>query len=258
MPDLIERALTHADMEIRGDGRTVYGLAVPFDRESVVDDGYGKYREVFRHGAFTRTINGGVKRVKLYVNHSHRRGGEGVGVAHELREDRAGLVGEFRVVETPDGDSALAKVRAGVFDAFSVGFAEVPGKDRKTRDLVERLEVKLREVSLVSFPAYEDAVISGVRSLESDDFIRHLLNLDADEAIEEFRKIGVAAERAVQILGTQRTELASGTSPVDPPVIPSDPVVGHSPRTRAQRTGAALIQGAINGQSAFGDPRTSG
>lgn len=242
MPDLIERALTHADFEIRSDGRTVYGLAVPFDRESVVDDGFGKYREVFRKGAFRQTINGGIERVKLFENHNHRDRKSPLGRATLLREDRAGLVGEFRISQTTEGDNALELVRDGVLDSFSVGFAEVPGKDRKTRDLVERLEVKLREVSLVAFPAYDGALVAGLRSHPelTDEVLERLLALASD-------------------LGTRQQEPAAAIPVVEPSAPEVEPVVGHSPRTRAQRIAAALIQGALpHGTTFDGDPRTTG
>jgi HK97 family phage prohead protease len=230
---LIERALTHADLEIRaeGDGRTVYGLAVPFDRETTVDDGYGPYAEVFRQGAFARTINAGVQRVKLLGNHDRRK--FPLGAASMLREDPAGLVGEFRISKTREGDDALELVRDGALDSFSVGFA--PVKERKAaRGLIERLEVKLREVSLVAFPAYEGAAVAGVRAQLS----QHLSN-------EELERLLALARN----LDTPQPELAEslGTSVEDPSAPQSDPVVGHSQRTptRAQRTALALITGVI-------------
>lgn len=168
---LLDRCLTSADLEIRGDGRTVYGLAVPFDAPTTVNDGGGEYTEVFRQGAFVKTIAEGAQtRVKFFTNHSHRQNKLPIGVAQSLREDQAGLVGEFRVSKTPDGDQAIELVRDGALDSFSIGFAPVKQKGDPVRGgLVERLEVKLREVSLVAFPAYAGATVSGVRSQFSED-----------------------------------------------------------------------------------------
>ncbi|MEO7402398.1 MAG: HK97 family phage prohead protease [Burkholderiales bacterium] len=73
-------------------------------------------------------------------------------------------MGEFRVSNTRDGDEALELVRDGALDSFSIGFGK--GKERKTGDLVERLDAELREVSLVSFPAYAGAVVAGIRSTD--------------------------------------------------------------------------------------------
>jgi len=153
------RTWVPAELEVRGDGRTLFGLAVPYNQEAEVSDGGPRYREVFRPGAFARTINA-QRSVKLLANHDRKAWP--VGKASALRETPAGLVGEFRVSATTNGDEALTLVRDGVLDSFSVGFS--PVKHQTTSDgVVERTEVNLHEVSLVAFPAYAGAVIEGVR-----------------------------------------------------------------------------------------------
>ena len=228
---LLERTLAHADMEIRGDGRTVYGLAVPYDKEAIVDDGFGKYREVFRMGAFARTLKGAgaAEKVKFYTNHSHRQNKLPIGRALSLREDPAGLIGEFRVSATRDGDEALELVRDGVLDSFSVGFAKVQERSDK-KGLVERIEVKLREVSLVAHPAYEGALVAGLRQ----QFGPEIFTLCTTEELERY--IALA-----QDLATQRTEPAAGTSLDDPAAHQDDSVVGHSSRTRTRAQRIALL-----------------
>lgn len=231
MTELLHR-VAH-DVEImRGDGRTVYGIAVPFDRESTVNDGFGPYKEVFRRGAFARSINLGAQRVKMFVNHNHRIRQTAIGVATNLREDANGLYGEFRISDTTAGNEALQLVRDGVLDSFSVGFAVPEDKSKSPRrgDVVERKEVKLREVSLVEFPAYEGAVLAGVRSLWDDEF-----TIEELERMLELKKTG-----------THASEPADGTSDGDQPPAPHDQQVGHSLwiPTRAQRI-AALIQRGI-------------
>ncbi|CKP59480.1 phiRv2 phage protease [Mycobacterium tuberculosis] len=61
-----------------------------------------------------------------------------------------------------DGDEALANVKAGVVDAFSVGFR--PIRDRREGDVIVRVEAALLEVSLTGVPAYLGAQIAGVRA----------------------------------------------------------------------------------------------
>jgi len=167
---VLTRILTNSQLELRGDGRTVYGIAVPYDRETEVSDMPGvRYREIFRYGSFAQTINrGATNRVKLMVNHDRQK--LPIGRATELTERRDGLYGEFRISSIPDGDHALELVRDGVVDSFSVGFQ--PVKDRDSHGVVERLEVNLREVSLVAFPAYEDALIAGLR--HDDPYLQYL------------------------------------------------------------------------------------
>lgn len=152
----------HVDLELRGDGRTVVGIAVPFDQPTSIRDASGAYSETFRLGSFARTIADRGTRVKFLAQHD--RGSMPLGRAHLLREDAAGLYAEFRVSKTSAGDEALELIRDGALDSLSIGFR--PIRDRWTidRSEVERLEVRLDEVSAVAFPAYDGALIASVRS----------------------------------------------------------------------------------------------
>jgi len=152
------------DMEVRssGTGRTIVGIAVPFDREAVVGT---RVSEVFRRGAFAKTVSeGNPSRVKLYALHNDA-GALPLGAAKVLREDTAGLHVEMQVGRTQAGEEALSLVNDGILDSFSVGFIPVrPGPRAPVMGgLIERREVRLMEVSLVAHPAYEDARILQVR-----------------------------------------------------------------------------------------------
>ncbi|MBP7632268.1 MAG: HK97 family phage prohead protease [Acidimicrobiales bacterium] len=150
------------DLEVRGDGRTVVGIAVPFDRSTPIRDASGSYDESFRRGAFARTIRERGDRVKFLAQHDRRS--LPLGRAHMLREDAAGLYAEFRVSATTAGDEALELIRDGALDALSIGFRPIRDRWSADRSTVERLEVRLDEVSAVAFPAYSDALIAAVRS----------------------------------------------------------------------------------------------
>lgn len=150
------------DLQIRADGRTVYGIAVPYDQPTDIRENGHRFSEVFRRGSFARTIAERAQKIKLLLNHDRLR--LPVGRAELLREDAAGLYAEFRVSQTSDGDEALTLASDGTLDAFSIGFESVRDAWSKDRKSVERLEAKLREVSLVGFPAYSGALIGGVRA----------------------------------------------------------------------------------------------
>jgi HK97 family phage prohead protease len=162
MPDnTLQRTLAH-DLSTRGDGRTVFGIAVPFDQEARVNDGAGWYTEIHKRGSFAKSLRERGDRIKLLVNHDKLQRLP-IGRATMLREDAAGLYGEFRVSQTREGDEALTLINDGVVDAFSVGFA--PIKEREVRPgVIERTETSLGEVSVVSFPAFVGAAIAGIRS----------------------------------------------------------------------------------------------
>jgi HK97 family phage prohead protease len=160
MTDNISRAFT-GDIEVRAsaEGRTIAGIIVPWDQKARVSDGGPSYDEMFRRGSLAKTIRERADRVKFLSQHNART--NPLGVARVLREDAAGAYGEFVVSKTQAGDEALELVRDGALDSFSVGFT--PVKHEKRDGVVVRTEVRLNEVSLVTFPAYEDARVLAVR-----------------------------------------------------------------------------------------------
>lgn len=160
MTDRLTRA-TQTDLEVRADGRTVVGIAVPFgERFEFLP---GRAEEVFVRGAFRRTIaERGAQSVKFLGLHNHQV--MPLGRAETLREDTKGLFGEFRVSKTAAGDEALELIRDGALDGLSIGFTPINDKWSADKSLVERLEVKLHEVSAVAFPAYDGARIKALRS----------------------------------------------------------------------------------------------
>lgn len=160
MTDSMSRAFA-GDIEVRasGDGRTIEGIFVPWERSARVSDGGPSYTEQFQRGALAKTIRERGDRVKFLSQHNSRT--NPLGRATELREDAAGAFGRFQVSKTQAGDEALELVRDGALDSFSVGFT--PVKHEKRNGVVVRTEVRLNEVSLVTFPAYEDARVLAVR-----------------------------------------------------------------------------------------------
>lgn len=231
--ELVTRVLAQADLDVRGsDGRTVYGLAVPFDREATVrDNGGPSYREVFRKGAFRQTIKVGAERVKLLKNHN--RAADPLGRALTLREDPAGLVGEFYISDTRDGNDTLQLIRDGALDAFSIGFT--PDKHRQTKDgLVERLEVRLSEVSVVPWGAYDGALVAGVRAAYPD--LTELHPRLTDEMIERLLNL---VDR--EDLDTRADEAAAGTSDGEQSDHQDEQADGHSLRTRTRSQRQQLL-----------------
>lgn len=180
MTDMHRRAFS-SELEIRsdGDGRTVTGIAVPFGTRTPIREWGQSYDEEFAKGAFARTIAERGDRVKFLDQHDSSRP---LGRATLLREDASGLYAEFRVSKTSRGDDFLELLRDGAIDSFSVGFLPVPGTDdvRAGGKHIVRREVKLREVSAVTFPAYEGATITGIRC-DEDELAR------AAEIVEEIR-----------------------------------------------------------------------
>lgn len=182
----------HEPGEDPGDGRTLVGLAVPFDLELDVSDLWDTYTEVFRRGAFAKTIKDRARPVQMFVNHAHRD--LPIGKAVSLTETEAGLEAEFHLSDVARAGDVLTLVGDGVMNGLSIGFEPVSDQITKAKDrtppapfdLVERTEVRLFEVSICSFPAYEAAGVTGVRSSSDRPAI-------ADLAAERARLLEVRA-----------------------------------------------------------------
>jgi HK97 family phage prohead protease len=169
MTEQLSRSFPELTVRADGTGRTIGGLVVPYNRAARVSDGGPAYDEMFVQGSTTRTIQHRGDRIKLLSQHNSRSNPLGVAVRDSWRETPDGLYGEFKVSRTAAGDEALELVRDGALDSFSIGFT--PIKHEKRDGVTVRTEVALREVSLVTFPAYDDARISTVRDATAADLI---------------------------------------------------------------------------------------
>jgi HK97 family phage prohead protease len=149
------------DLAVRnaGDGRTIYGIAVPYNAPTRIDD---NLIEQFARGAFNHQLQR-PNRVKFAREHM-LLGGELIGAASMLRDDAAGLYVELRAARTPTGDATLELVKDGALDQLSIMFREAKNR-RLAGGITERVAADLREVAIVTEGAYgELAAAAGVRS----------------------------------------------------------------------------------------------
>lgn len=162
MNPIIHRSVSTA-LEVRAAQRTIVGRAMPYNSPTEIYSQGSTFREVFRPGAFARSIAQRGDKVRLLANHDQRS--FPIGKPDRLYELADGLYLEARMAPTRDGDEALALVADGYVTGLSVGFREVDAIwDREgTREV---REAALHEISLVAFPAYEDAQVVGIRSRE--------------------------------------------------------------------------------------------
>lgn len=163
--DIVYRSYV-PDLEIRsaangGDGRTVVGLAVPYNTPQRIDS---RLTEQFARGAFNKQLEA-AHRIPFAREHM-ALGGALIGKTLVLRDDAAGLYGEWRISKTAVGDETLELIKDGVLSHLSIGFRS--RQDRKlSNGVVERVTADLREVSVVLEGAYgENATVEEVRALE--------------------------------------------------------------------------------------------
>ena len=169
------------ELELRGtDGRTIVGLAAPFGQPARIFEGGRLFTEMFRQGAFSRTISERGTRIKAMAAHDLSR--LPVGRAARLWEDSTGLWAELAISQTRQGDEILTLARDGALDGLSVGMEVLQDHWTDRHTIREIREAKLHEISLVSIPAYDDARVVGIRhdATGADlDLLRRRLDLTA-------------------------------------------------------------------------------
>ena len=158
--------------EVRGlhgdddaDTITLTGLAAVFDKWADL----GHFRERIRPGAFAKALP--ISDVRLLVNH------EGLPLARtssgtmKLTETKQGLEMEAKLDRAdPDVRALIPKIERGDLSQFSFAFdvasdgQEFKGEERTITEFAE-----IFDVSLVTFPAFEQTKITALRSRELFD-----------------------------------------------------------------------------------------
>lgn len=130
-------------------------------------EGYGSifgnvdsYGDVVEAGAFKRTLNNRNTPVKLLWQHDTSKP---IGIFEEIREDADGLFVKGRLaLDTQLGKEAHSLLQMGALDGMSIGYSVV--KDQVKSSIRFLKELKLYEVSLVTFPANEASLVNNVKS----------------------------------------------------------------------------------------------
>jgi HK97 family phage prohead protease len=174
------------DFEVRaeGDGMTFTGYASVFNSPS---QDLGGFIEYVAPGAFKRSLQSR-NEVKLLWNHdageplASLRGG-----SMQLVEDERGLKVTASLPQTSRGRDVAELLRTKVIDSMSFGFNVI--KDTWSRDGQTRTldSVRLFEVSIVSFPAYESttAQVRSQPTINPDQLADALLKLESGEELDE-------------------------------------------------------------------------
>lgn len=197
MPDKkdfgIERRYIPAEMRVDPEGK-IEGYAAVFGQWS---EDLGMFRERIRNGAFKKTIK--EADVRALQNHDPNFVlGRNTAGTLELLEDKHGL--QFRI-DPPDttyANDLQVSIKRGDIDQASFGFASIRDLWDHDADPIERelIELRLIDVSVVTFPAYPqtsvsarslaDRFIASVQHTGDEKEIRYLLEkLDDILAIEE-------------------------------------------------------------------------
>jgi len=163
------KQIAYTNLELRAlddseDGWTVSGYAAVFDSPSEPLP----WTEYVKRGAFRKTIKDGAD-VRLLIDHT------GVPLARtksgtlKLREDEKGLYMEARLdPNNPDAVKMRSALMRGDVSQMSFAFETIKDAWNKDRTVRELREVKLHDVSIVTYPAYEETSAE-IRNSNSTD-----------------------------------------------------------------------------------------
>ena len=152
-------------------------LQIPLEIKSVsetgVFSGYGSvfhnedsYGDVVRPGAFKKSLAEWAKKGRLppmLWQHDKR---EPIGVFTKMVEDEKGLFVEGRLLidDIPQARAAYALLKEKALGGMSIGYREILIEQDHDEKVTNLLELDLWEVSVVTFPANEEATVDSVKS----------------------------------------------------------------------------------------------
>lgn len=178
--------------ETNVEAREVIGRAVPYNE--IIDIGGGD-TEQFVRGSVDLNAH-----VKLFRGHK-----DIIGKVNHMEEREDGLWIKAKISNTKLGDETLELVKDGAIRSFSVGF--IPMVDEKQDRNIIRKKVNLKEVSLVDFPAYENASVTEVREIkEETNNMETTTTPDYSSEIAEVRNHAEELERRLEVLSADKIE----------------------------------------------------
>jgi HK97 family phage prohead protease len=211
-----------------GDTRTIQGYAAVFDSMSQPLMGF---REVIRKGAFKKTVR--ESDIRALWNHDPNFVlGRKSARTLRLEEDDKGLLTRIFPPSTTWASDLMTSIERGDVSQMSFGFQMVkdhwlqPGKDGLP--VRELLEVRLFDVSPVTFPAYQqtevhvralmDSVLSRLEQGSIAKEERHAMSLAVRNILEqlEIEPRNHAAEGHEPEPGTPHSEMTSSREPGHP------------------------------------------
>jgi len=136
--------------------RTITGIAVPWDTVATVSGGE---KVMFKRGAFDLNA----KPARLLENHD----GRPIGIVNEIIDLENGLGFTASFARSQQADNVVELIQMSAYDSVSVG--AVPRKFKYDKNGVMVVSsADLQELSVVSVPAFADAVIEQIAASEHD------------------------------------------------------------------------------------------
>ena len=139
------------------------------------------HHDVILKGAFAKTIQERHPKNMIKVLWQHM---EPIGVPDVIKEDDEGLYVEGKISKTRLGDEAIELMKDGVVDGMSIGYDVIKDEADPETGIRYLKELKLYEVSVVTWGANPEAGVTNVKHLQAlnsllkdDEGLRHLTEI---------------------------------------------------------------------------------
>lgn len=166
------------NLEIHADeteGGIIEGVPIVFERETIITDWAGQYKEIVDRNALRKTD---LKDVRLFVNHdtnkitlARSKNGKGT-MQLSVEDDGLHMKAELDIENNVEAKSLYSAVKRGDMDRMSFMF-RVDGEEWS--DLDKEVPTRritsisiVHEVSVVNFPAYQQTSVNARSSQESE------------------------------------------------------------------------------------------
>ena len=156
------------------------------------------YSEKVAPGAFANSLRKWMSRGRLPPALWQHRSAEPVGPFTKMVEDERGLYveGQLLVKDVQRAREARALMQAKAVDGLSIGFNSIIEEWNKDEMILTLKEIDLWEVSIVTFPANQESLITEVRGMFVDG------NVPSIKEIEEvLRDAGFSRTQAKAFVG---------------------------------------------------------
>lgn len=190
--------------------------------------------DVIEQGAYKRSlgeITASGRVVPLINQHQYGDARHAIGKMISASETDAGLEATFQVVNSPEGDEFLARIKDGIIDGLSIGYEargqrEPTPAESKLGILRVLTDVELREVSLVIWGMNSNALIdsSSVKTIAASlaGLKRESLNDDDRKTLRQIASLSGALLRTATPPADTAADAGTKESPIPPNVPPAD------------------------------------
>ena len=193
--------------------------------------------DVIEKGAFTKTIAEDFARIKILSQHNSYD--LPIGKPLELREDEKGLYIRGKISDTQTGRDIRTLLKDGVLAELSIGYDAVAFDYDSETGIRHLKEIKLWEVSIVTWAMNDQAQIDGVKSLVEELRTEAKTGKISRRRMDALKPFIAVVKELLEILSFMDTPDADPppANPDDPPAPPAKPKKDTNPKKQTKNAG---------------------